>query len=152
MPATNDAVSGDPLVGFNFEVKIEGALTGYFTECAGLGSESEVIEHKVVGQGGKEVVRKIPGRLKWGDITLKRGITLNMDMWTWRKQIEDGAVSDARKNGSIVMNDQEGNPVAAWDFQKAWPSKLTGPAVKSDSNEIGIEELVIVHEYIVRSQ
>ena len=152
MPATNDAVSGDPLVGFNFEVKIEGALTGYFTECAGLGSESEVIEHKVVGQGGKEVVRKIPGRLKWGDITLKRGITLNMDMWSWRKQIEDGQVSDARKNGSIVMNDQEGNPVAAWDFQKAWPSKLTGPAVKSDSNEIGIEELVIVHEYIVRSQ
>jgi phage tail-like protein len=152
MPATNDAVSGDPLVGFNFEVKIEGALTGYFTECAGLGSESEVIEHKVVGQGGKEVVRKIPGRLKWGDITLKRGITLNMDMWTWRKQIEDGMVSDARKNGSIVMNDQEGNPVAAWDFQKAGPSKLTGPAVKSDSNEIGIEELVIVHEYIVRSQ
>jgi phage tail-like protein len=152
MPATNDAVSGDPLVGFNFEVKIEGALTGYFTECSGLGSESEVIEHKVVGQGGKEVVRKIPGRLKWGDITLKRGITLNMDMWTWRKQIEDGMVSDARKNGSIVMNDQEGNPVATWDFQKAWPSKLTGPAVKSDSNEIGIEELVIVHEYIVRSQ
>jgi phage tail-like protein len=50
------------------------------------------------------------------------------------------------------MNDQEGNPVATWDFQKAWPSKLTGPAVKSDSNEIGIEELVIVHEYIVRSQ
>ena len=97
MPATNDAVSGDPLVGFNFEVKIEGALTGYFTECAGLGSESEVIEHKVVGQGGKEVVRKIPGRLKWGDITLKQGITLNMDMWTQRKQIEDGAVSDARR-------------------------------------------------------
>jgi phage tail-like protein len=152
MPATNDAVSGDPLVGFNFEVKIEGALTGYFTECSGLGSESEVIEHKVVGQGGKEVVRKIPGRLKWGDITLKRGITLNMDMWSWRKQIEDGQVADARKNGSIVMNDQEGNPVATWDFQKAWPSKLTGPAVKSDSNEIGIEELVIVHEYIVRAQ
>jgi phage tail-like protein len=96
MPATNDAVSGDPLVGFNFEVKIEGALTGYFTECSGLGSESEVIEHKVVGQGGKEVVRKIPGRLKWGDITLKRGITLNMDMWSWRKQIEDGWQTPAR--------------------------------------------------------
>ena len=60
MPATNDAVSGDPLVGFNFEVKIEGALTGYFTECSGLGSESEVIEHKVVGQGGKEVVAQDP--------------------------------------------------------------------------------------------
>jgi phage tail-like protein len=74
-----------------------------------------------------------------------------MDMWTWRKQVEDGFVSDARKNGSIVMNDQEGNTVAMWDFQKAWPSKLTGPSVKSDSNEIGIEELVIVHEYIVRT-
>jgi phage tail-like protein len=152
MPATNDAVSGDPLVGFNFEVKIEGALTGYFTECSGLGSESEVIEHKVVGEGGKEVVRKVPGRLKWGDITLKRGITKNYDMWKWRKSVEDGKVSEARKNGSIKMNDQEGTTVAIWDFEKAWPSKLTGPAVKSDSNEIGIEELVIVHEYIIRKQ
>jgi phage tail-like protein len=150
MPATKDAVSGDPLVSFNFAIEISGVLTGFFTECAGLGSETEVTEHKVVGPGGKEVVRKIPGRLKWGDITLKRGITRNMDIWDWRKMIEDGNVSSARKDGSIMMFDQEGSEVARWNFTAGWPSKVSGPSVKSDSNEIGVEELTIVHEGIVR--
>jgi hypothetical protein len=53
-----------------------GAVTGYFTEVSGLGSESEIVEHKIMAKGVKEpIVRKIPGRLKWGDIVLKRGIT-----------------------------------------------------------------------------
>src|SRR5262245_2713111 len=112
MPATNDAVTGDPLVGYNFAVKIDGKIAGYFTECSGLGSESDVVEHKVAGEGGKEIVRKIPGRLKWGDITLKRGITKSMDFWKWRKDVEDGNVATARVNGSVVMYDQEGAAVA----------------------------------------
>ena len=152
MPATNDAVTGDPLVSFNFSIEISGGLNGYFTEVSGLGSETETIEHKIVDGKGNEVVRKIPGRLKWTDITLKRGITANMDIWTWRKQVEDGQVASARKNGSIMMLDQEGSIVARWDFKQAWPSKVTGPTPKSDSNEVGIEEMVLVHEYITRVQ
>ncbi|KAB2860401.1 MAG: phage tail protein, partial [Anaerolineae bacterium] len=92
----------------------------------------------------------VPGRLKWGDVTLKRGITANMDFWDWRKMVEDGNVTSARKDGSIIMYDQEGTEVARWNFEKGWPSKISGPSVKSDSNEIGIEELTIVHEYIAR--
>ena len=39
-----DALTGDPLVSFNFMVEISGVITGYFQEASGLGSESEVIE------------------------------------------------------------------------------------------------------------
>jgi phage tail-like protein len=95
---------------------------------------------------------KIPGRLKWEDITLKRGITSNMDIWGWRKDVEDGNVESARRDGSIIMYDQHLAPVARWDFEKAWPVKVSGPQPKSDSNEIGIEELKITHEYIKRVQ
>ena len=35
--ATEDAVTGDPMIGAHFEVSI-GAITGYFTEVSGLGS------------------------------------------------------------------------------------------------------------------
>jgi len=151
MPATNDAITGDPLVGFNFQILVEGTISGFFTECSGLGSESEVIDHKIMAEGSKEsIVRKIPGRLKWGDVTMKRGITASMDFWDWRKQVETGNVSEARKDGSIIMYDQEGTEVARWNFQAGWPSKIAGPSVKSDSNEVGIEELTIVHEYIER--
>ncbi|MDF1512929.1 MAG: phage tail protein [Anaerolineae bacterium] len=140
----------DPLVGFHFAVEIQGVVTGYFTECTGLGSEHEVIEHKVVTEKGIEVVMKIPGRLKWENIVLKRGITSNMDIWDWRKEVEDGQVDGARHDGSITMFDQELSPVARWEFKRGWPLKVTGPQPKSDSNEIGIEELTIAHEYIVR--
>ena len=139
-----------PLVGFHFAIDIQGVIKGFFTECSGLGSEHEVIEHKVVTEQGMEVVKKIPGRMKWEDITLKRGITGNMDVWRWRKDVEDGNVEKARRDGSVIMFDQQLKEVARWNFERAWPVKVTGPSPKADSNEIGIEEMVITYEYIER--
>ncbi len=139
-----------PLVGFHFAIDLSGVITGYFTECGGLGSEHEVIEHKVVNEKGVEVVIKLPGRLKWENITLKRGITKNMDIWEWRKEVENGNVEKVRKNGSVIMYDQDLKEVARWNFTRAWPVKVSGPQPKSDSNEIGIEELTIAHENIER--
>jgi phage tail-like protein len=151
MPYANEeAGREDPLLGFNFAIDVSGVIKGYFTEVSGLGSEHEVVEHKIVNEKGIEVVKKIPGRLKWGDITLKRGITSSMDLWDWRKMVEDGKVKEARKNGSIVMYDRELKEAARWDFRNAWPSRITGPAPKADGNEIGIEEITIVHEFIQR--
>lgn len=145
-----DTSREDPLVGCRFKIDIGGVITGYFTECSGLGSETETIESKVVNDKGIEVIMKVPGRLKWGDITLKRGITSDMQIWDWRKKVEDGDVAGARQNGSVVMYDQSLAEKARWNFMNAWPSKVSGPSPKADSNEIGIEELVIVHEYITR--
>ncbi len=139
-----------PLVGFHFAIDIQGVIKGFFTECSGLGSEHEVIEHKVVTEQGMEVVNKIPGRMKWEDITLKRGITSNMDVWNWRKDVEDGNVDKARRDGSVIMFDQQLKEVARWNFERAWPVKVSGPSPKADSNEIGIEEMVITYEYIER--
>lgn len=150
MPEAVDTSREDPLVGFHFMIDVGGMITGYFTECNGLGSESEIIEQKVVNEKGVEVVVKIPGRLKWGDITLKRGITSSLDLWNWRKQVEDGDVKGARTNGSIVMFDQSLTEKARWNFLNGWPSKISGPAPKADSNEISLEELTVVHEYITR--
>ncbi|NJN54967.1 MAG: phage tail protein [Anaerolineae bacterium] len=142
----------DPLVGFHFGIEIQGVVSGFFTECSGLGSEQEIIEHKVITEAGQEVIMKLPGRLKWENISLKRGITSSMDIWNWRKQVEDGDVDAARHNGSVVMYDQHLKPVARWNFEQAWPVKVSGPQPKADSNEIGVEELTIAHEYIVRVQ
>jgi phage tail-like protein len=145
-----DTSREDPLVGCRFKIDVGGVITGYFTECSGLGSETEIIEQKVANDKGVEVVMKVAGRLKWGDITLKRGITSDMQVWDWRKKVEEGDVNGARRNGSVVMYDQSLAERARWDFMNAWPSKVSGPSPKADSNEIGIEELVIVHEYITR--
>lgn len=144
------ARASDPLVGFHFKLDLQDQITGYFTEVSGLGSETEIVEHKVVTPDGHDVVQKIPGRLKWGDVTLKRGITDVLDFWNWRKLVEDGKIEEARKNGSVMMFNQALELVAQWDFVNAWPSKVTGPQLSSDSNAYGIEEITLVHEGIER--
>ena len=142
----------DPLVGFHYAIEVQGVVTGYFTECSGIGSENEVIEHKIVDEKGRETIQKLPGRLKWQDVTLKRGITDNMDIWDWRDEVVQGKVDDARRNGSVVMFNQSLQEVARWNFENAWPSKVSGPSMKSDSNEFGVEELVITHEGLYREK
>ncbi len=142
----DDAHSEDPLLGFNFMLELEGAIAGYFTECSGIGSEHEITEHKVVDKQGHEIIRKIPGRVKFQDVTLKRGITSDMEIWDWRQKVVDGDMNGARKNITISMLDRNYNPVALWNFFNAWPSKVTGPSLKSDDNSFGVEEVSIVHE------
>lgn len=152
MPAAIDTSREDPLVGFLFGFEVQGAIKGYFTEASGMGSETEVVEQKVVSEKGVQVVLKVPGRLKWNDLTLKRGLTSSMDMWVWRKLVEDGKIKDARKNATVTMFDQELKAVAQWTLENCWPSKLTGPTAKSDANEFGMEELVVVAESYKRTQ
>lgn len=138
-----------PSSSFRFKVDIGSAVRGSFRECAGLGSETELIEGKE-SKDGKLVYMKIPGALKWENISLKRGITDSMDIWDWRKKVEQGDVDSARMDGSIVMCDDHGQETARWNFTSGWPRKVSGPSFNAQNNEIGIEELEIVHEGIVR--
>ena len=140
----------DPLLGFNFLLEIEGAIAGYFTECTGVGSEHEIVEHKVVDKTGKEIVRKIPGRLTWTDVTLKRGITSNLEIWKWREFVVKGDMQAARHPITITMLDRTYQPVATWHFSNAWPSAVSGPSFKSDDNNFGVEEVTLVHEGMYR--
>ena len=64
-----------PVVSAWFGLEFEGLVVGAFRECTGIGSESEVVEYRESGTQGEFVVHKVPGRLKWNNITLKRGIT-----------------------------------------------------------------------------
>ncbi len=132
-----------PLVGYHFYVEVQGKLLGAFREATGLTSESEKIEYKASGPRGEEITITQPGRTKYPDIVLKRGLTSNMDMHAWRKEIEDGKFKGSQKNGSIVLYDQQHTEVARWNFEGAWPLKLEGPGLNSANNEIAVESLTL---------
>jgi hypothetical protein len=66
------------------------------------------------------------------------------------KVSSEGKMNDARKNCSILLFDRNMNVAARWDFANAWPSKVSGPDIKADGNEYGIEEMTIVHEGMKR--
>ena len=136
----------DPVTAASFFLEIQGHCTGTFKECTGLGSESEVITHTTADNGGKVVIQKIPGNLKWGEITLKRGVTDDMAIWDWRKMIEDGKVISARASGTVTMYNQANEAVAEWTFDNSWPVKVTGPTMNASTNDIAVEELTIAHE------
>ncbi|MEX1018381.1 MAG: phage tail protein [Litorilinea sp.] len=141
----------DPLVGFQFSLDVNG-MTGYFTEVSGIGSENAVVTHKVVTTDAKEVTLQIPGRVEWGEVTLKRGLTTNIEFWEWREAVVTGTVATARQDCTITMYDREYAPVVVWNLVNAWPSKLSGPSIASDSNDFTIEELTIVHEGLYRDE
>jgi phage tail-like protein len=141
-----------PLVGFSYALDVQGTVVGFFAEANNFGSEHEVIEHKVTDSKGKETIRKIPGRLKWSDVTLKRGITSNMDLAKWRQMVVDGKVDSARRDGFIVMYDQTMKEVARWNFKRAWPSKFICNPVDASAvtGVTGIESVTVSFEWIQR--
>jgi phage tail-like protein len=139
------ARESDFLLGFGFGLEVQGAVTGVFQEISGLGSENEIVEQKIV-QNGKEVIQKVPGRLKFTDVTLKAGITSNKEIWAWRKMVEEGKITEARKNAAIIALDRTGAPVARWEFLNMWPSKVSGPQFQADSNSFIMEEVSLTFE------
>lgn len=139
------ARESDFLLGFAFILETQGAVTGVFQEISGLGSENELVEQKII-QNGKEVIQKVPGRLKFTDVTLKAGITKNMEIWTWRKMVEEGKIATARKNATITAMDRAGTPAAQWSFVNMWPSKVSGPQFQADANSFVMEEVTLTFE------
>lgn len=133
-------------------LEIDGITEGIFREVTGLDSETEVIEHRVTGKNGNLVVHKIPGALKWSNITLRRGVTDDRKLHDWRQKIEQGQIEANRKNGSITCYAPDGNAVAKYTFKKGWPCKWRGPSLDASKNEVAIEEMEIAHEGLERQQ
>src|SRR5712692_2843029 len=133
----------DGLISSFFSLEITGKMVGAFREVTNLGSENAVVEDKSRGPDGKYIIKKIPGTLKWNDITLKQGLTDNMDMWKWRKLVEEGKVNDARANGSIIMYDTAGKSIARWNLVNCWPSKLLGLFSQAAAYEIAVQEMTL---------
>ncbi len=148
-----DVLSGlnDPQVVHHFALEVQGIEEATFREASGFENESEVIEHRETGSGGKQYISKQPGNVKWADLTLKRGVTNSMDLWDWRQQVVDGKIDEARKDGSIVFFNSTNDEIARFNFVRGWPAKWKGPDVNTTDNSVAIEEISITHEGLVRA-
>ncbi len=124
---------------------------GFFKECTGLASEHTVVSHTSADDKGKSMVQKFPGQLQWNNITLKRGVDANAELWKWRKMIIDGQIDDAREDGTIELVDWKGDPVITYSFRRGWPCKYSAPGMNAGGNEILVEEIEIAHEGFDRS-
>jgi phage tail-like protein len=132
----------DPYKAFNFRVEINGIARAAFSEVSGLESETAVIEYRVGGE--PTTVRKLPGLTKYANIVLRRGITQDAELWNWRQTVVQGNVD--RRNGSIILLDDDGTELVRWNFFHGWIAKWEGPALNAQANEVAIETIEIAHE------
>lgn len=135
----------DPYGGFNFEVVLTGvsdsgaAVRGSFCEASGLEAEIVAMEYR---NGSEEMrLRKLPGLAKYKTVTLKRGVIGDLTFWNW---IRRGITGDLQRvEGSIVLKNEAGQEVMRWNFERAWPSKYTGPSLNAKNSEVALETLEI---------
>jgi len=137
----------DPYANFNYMLEIDGVTNAGFSECSGLNMENTPIEYRE-GTDTFLTPRKQPGLMKYGNITLKRGITQNPELVAWLVQTESGDVT--RRTVSIVLLDELRQEAVRWNLREAWASKWMGPDLKANASEMSIETLEITHEGLVR--
>ena len=142
----------EPVTASHFRLTIGGhESAGFFREVSGISSETDVTEETATDQRGRSVVRRVPGANRYGNITLKRGVDTNTELWKWRKQVIDRGPDAARVDGTIELLDAQGRPIATYRFLQGWPIKYVGPNLNAASNEIPIETIEIAHEGLERT-
>ncbi len=131
-----------------FSIEIDGVSLAFFTGCTGLSVEFEVMEHAHVNAAGTKSTTKIPGRAKYSEVVLKRGLTPDTALSDWFKEVVDAASQTPYKTGSIVVMDRTMAEVARFSLLNMWPSKLSVSDLNAGSDEVMVEELTMQHELI----
>ena len=129
---------------FRFTVQIEGITEAVFTECTLPTLEVEV--HQQMEGGLNNAVHHLPGRVKAGKITLKRGISSSDKLLAWYMDIAQGKISSSRRTVSVVMYDSLLEEVMRWNFEGAFPSRWTGPSFVSGNSALAIETLELSYQ------
>ncbi len=137
-----------PMPKFRFEVDLGPGLTKIsFQEVTGMDVENQVIEYRNSNSPLFSTI-KMPGIVKYGNVTLKRGIFVNDNtFWNWHQQISINTVK--RFPVIIRLLDESGKVTMQWTLNNAWPTKIKSTDLKSDGNEVAIDTLEIAHEQII---
>jgi len=139
--------SQDPLRNFRFRLEIDNLQTAGFAEVQIGAVTIDVIDYR---EGTDPPhVRKLPGRTRYGNITLKNGVTNSLELSNWQRQVALG-VANARRNVTIVVQDEAGLDQARFVVSNAWPAKYDPSDLNAKGNDVFIEVLELVNEGIER--
>jgi phage tail-like protein len=137
---TKGSSSPDPVAELRFKVELPGLSIGRFRECTGISVEVEVKDY--MEGGSNEFVHKLPTRIKYPNVVLKRGVTHEDALlkWFWESRF-----TVQRRDMTISLLGPGAKLVRTWAFLNAYPVKWTGPNMNAGSNQIATETLEVVH-------
>lgn len=132
-----------PMPKFYFKVLV-GNIECSFQEVSGLDTETQIIDYRHGNPKDFSTV-KMPSVSKYSNVTLKKGLTPMKDLFfNWYDQFTMNTIQG--QTVTIQLMDESGKSTMTWTLSNAWPTKITGPDLKSDGNEVAIETLEIAHE------
>ncbi|EPR71817.1 phage tail protein [Cyclobacterium qasimii] len=115
-----------------------------FQEVSGLDTEAAPLEYRKGGSKTFSTI-KLPGISNSGIVNLKKGVFSNEGKFNdWFNSFKMNSVK--RENVIIELVDESGNPTMTWNLSNAWPTKITGTDLNSDTGEIAIETMELAHE------
>ena len=144
-----------PFTAFNFSVEIypDGKSAplckAAFAECDGL---EMTHDFKTIRSGGaNDHAYRVPGIINYANLTLKRGVTGNFDLWTWfADSIADPFL---RANAEVVMLAEDGSTERArFQLSRCLPAKLKAPTLSAKDGTIAIEEFQLAYEKLQLAQ
>jgi len=133
----------------NFIVEVNALTIGRFSEIEGLQMEIEVEEYN---EGGvNDGPHRFPTRLTWPNVTLKRGITNDNNLFDWfdavaGQRFANSGLSGNRDSVAITLISTTGKRLRAWTLLKAYPVRWTGPTLASTEDSVAMEELELAHQ------
>jgi phage tail-like protein len=134
--------SRNPRCTYNFSVQWGGTHSD-FSEVTGIDQDSRIVEYRGGSTAGFSAT-KMPAMRKFGNITLKRGITSTGDFHQWMSM----AKTDAAERHDLIIRllDERREPVMTWKVKNAVPVKIEAPQLGASGNEVGIESIELAHE------
>jgi len=136
-----------PPVGFHFKVEVVGLSDENdvrFTDVSGL--SVEVTTEEVADGGENRFVQKYPGRLKYPELVLKRGLLVRSQIARWIESCLERDRIEPRDIYVKLLNDQH-QPLMTWHVAKAYPTKWAVSDLNASSNTIAVETLQMCYQY-----
>ena len=149
-PRRNPADPGNPWLtaAQRFIFEIDGLQIGSFMEVSGLTVDVAV---ETIEEGGQNhFVHQRPGRMTWPNLVFKRGVVDDDRLFEWlSKSSGEGYAGAGNRltmhSGAITLVTDGGQRLRAWEVDRAFPVKWTGPSFAVSSSDVPTEELEIAH-------
>lgn len=145
-------VGHDLYTAFNFLVEIDlpggkGPLCrAGFAECDGLEMNIAPKTIREGGNNGRQI--HLASAVSYGQLSLKRGMTDNFDLWNWFEDVHGPDGREGRADGRVVMLSGDGREQRVFKLDRCMPIKIKAPALNAKDGQIAIEEFQLVYEML----
>jgi len=105
----------------------------------------DVIEYRT-GNERESGARKIPGRVHYGNVVLKRGAIGSLDLYTWWNNVRNGDVSAFRTVSISLQTEDRTEIVLTWKLLRAWPVRYAFSSLDAQGKVTLVEMLELAFE------